>query len=497
MAFPLPDKPSIAVLPFTNMSDDREQEHFADGMTDDLITDLSKISDLFVIARNSTFVYKGKAVEVRQVAEDLGVRYVLEGSVRRAGTTMRVNAQLLDASTGGHVWADRFDGGIDDIFAIQDEFVRKIVKALALNLSVEEENEIARGQTANLEAWEEFQRGWDAYHGFTFEGNIKAIEHLQKAIELDPEYGRAYAALALAHFRDNEWAWMRGPASVDVQRSGAASQAYLEEAKKYPTALSHVFLSLDHLWYGRQQEGVDEAVLAIAADPNEPEAYIAMAWAKIGDGQPESSLTFIDTALRLNPNHASHYELPRGLAFLAIGDLETAREVFEEALERNPDALVFAPPLAAIYAYADRRVEAREMLMRWRPGANQQELEYISYRLFVYNEELRERLSDGLDLAALPLDVTIPDLITALQEGGLLQRKDAARKLSWFGPSARVAIPALIEALSDEDMVQHASTALGRMGPVAADAIPVLEAVPEEYLHKYYAEQALKKITAQ
>jgi TolB-like protein/class 3 adenylate cyclase len=152
MAFALPDKPSLAVLPFDNMSGDPEQEYFADGMTEDLITDLSKISGLFVIARNSTFTYKGTPVEVRQVAEDLGVRYVLEGSVRRAGDEVRINAQLIDATTGGHVWAERYDGSVVDIFSVQDEFVRKIVKALAVNLSEDEQEEIALGQTSNIEA---------------------------------------------------------------------------------------------------------------------------------------------------------------------------------------------------------------------------------------------------------------------------------------------------------------------------------------------------------
>lgn len=482
------------------MSDDREQEHFADGMTDDLITDLSKISGLFVIARNSTFVYKGQAVEVRQVAEDLGVRYVLEGSVRRAGNAIRVNAQLINATDGGHVWADRFDGEVNDVFAIQDEFVAKIVTALAVNLSVEEETEIARGQTENLKAWEEFQKGWDFYHRYTFEGNAKAIEHLTKAVELDPEFGRAYAALSIAYYRMDNWGHMYGPVNMDAQRAWTAGKSAIREAKKYPTNLVHVYLAADYLWYGRQQEALDEAALAIAADPNEPEAYIVMAWAKIISGQPEVGLKFVDTALRLNPSHPSHYDLPRGIALFAMDDLEAAEEMFEEALERNPDALVFAPPLAAMYALTERRQEAREMLMRWRPGANQQELETITYRLpvlFSEYDQVQGRLADGLDIAALPLEITIPDLVETLEEGGTIDRMLAARKLAWFGPAAETAVPALIEALKDEDLVEDAATTLGKIGPGAKDAIPALKAVPEDNLYKYYAEEAIEKITAQ
>ena len=163
MALPLPDKPSIAVLPFANMSSEAGQEFFADGMTDDLITDLSKISGLFVIARNSTFVYQGKTVKISQVAEELGVRYVLEGSVRRAGDQIRVNAQLIDALTGGHVWADRFDGDVSDIFAVQDKIVSQIVNALEINLTKSEKEEIAHTKTQNIDAKDAFDQGWNLY----------------------------------------------------------------------------------------------------------------------------------------------------------------------------------------------------------------------------------------------------------------------------------------------------------------------------------------------
>jgi adenylate cyclase len=156
MAFPLPDKPSIAVLPFANMSGDPKQEYFADGITDDLITDLSKIKGLFVIARNSMFTYKGKPVMVKQVAEELGVLYVLEGSVRRAGKQVRINAQLIDATTGGHLWADRYDGKMDDVFALQDRITRKIVEALAVKLTVGEEKQVARKETDSAEAYDAF-----------------------------------------------------------------------------------------------------------------------------------------------------------------------------------------------------------------------------------------------------------------------------------------------------------------------------------------------------
>ena len=186
MAFPLPDKPSIAVLPFKNMSSEAEQDYFVDGLTDDLITDLSKVSGLFVIARDSVFEFKGRDAKVRDVAESLGVRYVVDGSVRRAGNAVRVNVQLIDALTGGQLWADRYDGSLDDIFAVQDQFVRVIVDALALKLSKDEEREIGRGQTNNIDAREAFQRGWERILRFTSEDNALAVAELRKSHRAGP-----------------------------------------------------------------------------------------------------------------------------------------------------------------------------------------------------------------------------------------------------------------------------------------------------------------------
>ena len=196
MAHPLPDKPSIAVLPFTNMSDDPAQEYFADGMTEDLITDLSKVSGLFVIARNSVFTYKGKAVKVGQVAEELGVRYVLEGSVRRAGDQVRINAQLIDATTGGHLWAERYDGSLADIFGLQDKVTEKIVAALALNLTDSEQAQLRRKPTDNLEAYDFYLRAKQGAYSYDGDGLADALSLYEKALALDPKFADAYAGYA-------------------------------------------------------------------------------------------------------------------------------------------------------------------------------------------------------------------------------------------------------------------------------------------------------------
>ena len=201
MAFSLPDKPSIAVLPFTNMSGDAEQEYFVDGMTEDLITDLSKLSGLFVIARNSTFTYKGKSVKVRQVAEELGVRYVLEGSVRRAGDRVRINAQLIDATSGGHLWAERYDGSPSDVFALQDQVTHAIVTALSIQLTGKEKVNQQLADTSVPAAYDAFLKGWGYYQRQTPEDFGRARGYFEQALELDANYGRAAAALSAIYWK--------------------------------------------------------------------------------------------------------------------------------------------------------------------------------------------------------------------------------------------------------------------------------------------------------
>lgn len=201
MAFALPEEPSIAILPFENLSGEPDQDYFADGMTEDLITDLSKISGLFVIARKSSFAYKGRQVNVPQVAEELGVRYVLEGSVRRAGDEVRINAQLIDTVTRGHLWAERYDGSLADVFGLQDMVTRKIVAALAVKLTAIEQERIAQKETESAKAYDVFLQGWQHYLRQKPENFRKAISYFEEALDTDPEYGRAYAALALTYLQ--------------------------------------------------------------------------------------------------------------------------------------------------------------------------------------------------------------------------------------------------------------------------------------------------------
>ncbi len=501
MAFPLPDKPSIAVLPFANMSSDAEQEHFADGMTDDLITDLSKSSALFVIARNSTFVYKGKAVKISQVAEELGVRYVLEGSVQRAGDQVRVNAQLIDALTGGHVWADRFNGSVTDIFAAQDEFVARIVEALQVTLTQTEKAEIEHAKPSNIAAKEAFERGWNLYLRFNLEDSFEAVSHFEKAIELDPEYGRAYAALSLVYLRAGYYGWYQEFGVADIARRGQVLEweKYLQLAQRYPTSLGYTAEALNLVPFSKTDEARRAAGRAIALDPNDPEAHVAMAWALIVSGEPEEALNFIATAIRLNPKYPSHYVLARGVALFQHGDLKQAAEVFEEGFRRNPSAIAILPAYASVLAHLDRRKEARETLLTLRPGSDQTTLENLPFAFPIKTWEggsgrFGERLVDGFRIAGLPLDVTVPKLAGELTGDDPFARQLAMKRLGWFGAAAAEAVPVLVQALEDEDLRQQAIEALGKIGPSAKAAVAPLQALQNEAVIGTYATEALNDI---
>ncbi len=372
MAFPLPEKPSIAVLPFNNMSNDPEQEYFVDGITEDLITDLSKISGLFVIARNSTFGYKGKSPDVRQVAKDLGIRYVLEGSVRRSGDELRINAKLIDATTGGHIWADRYDGSLLDVFELQDKVTKKIVAALAINLTSEEQNIRRTEETDNPEAYDAFLQGWEFYRRFSADDFAKAIPYFERAIQLDPDYGRAYAALASVYWESvrqgQSWTWKvvqdaQNHESFLVARDRA--EKYATRAIKNPSPLAHRILSAMHWDYRQFNDAIAEAERAISLDPNDPDGYVALAWALIFNGNAQAALDAVERAMRLDPRRPGAYMYVLGMARFGLGQFESAVAALQRAHERNPENLVLNVPLAAAYASLDRLNDAQNTFKRY------------------------------------------------------------------------------------------------------------------------------------
>jgi len=356
MALPLPDKPSIAVLPFANMSGDPEQAYFADGMTEDLITDLSKLSGLFVISRNSTFTYKGTAVKVRQVAEDLGVRYVLEGSVRRAGDEVRINAQLIDATTGGHVWAERYDGTLTDVFDLQDRVIGQIVTALAVNLTSAESAQREIAETAVPAAYDALLQGWDHYRRQTPEDYAKAIAFFEKAIELDPEYGRAYAGLAAVYWAIYDFVW-DVELGIEYQAQDRA-KLYLAKALEHPTSDAYE-ISADMLaGQGRNAEALAEIDRAIALAPNDAGNYNSRAWILIALGRAEEAEKDVRLAIRLDPVYHDNLRI-LGLALFHQERYEEAAEIVERGVSRQPDFEYSYRLLAATYGHLGRIEDAK------------------------------------------------------------------------------------------------------------------------------------------
>jgi adenylate cyclase len=352
------------VLPFTNMGGDPEQDYFADGLTEDLITELSRFQELRVIARNSVMTYKGKAVRVQEVGHDLGVRYVLEGSVRRAGVRLRITAQLIDAATGHHLWAERFDRDLADIFEVQDEVTSRIVVTLAGKLEESERRRARSLQTENLEAYDCVLRGRELWFRFTPEANREARRLYEKAIGLDPDYARAYASLAWTYLTEHDERW-GDPADKPLERA-------LEIARRgvmvNPASHSnHLALGQVCLDKGLHDEAVEAFETAIALNPNDADGYVFLAETLSFAGRPDEAIDLIEKAQRLNPASrwyawqlaaafyvARRYEdavaalrkgrplVAMGYRWLAVacgqlGREQDAKAAAEEYLRRSPD----------------------------------------------------------------------------------------------------------------------------------------------------------------
>jgi TolB-like protein/Tfp pilus assembly protein PilF len=289
------------VLPFANMSGDPQQDYFADGMTDDLITGLSQVSGLFVIARNSSFSYKGQSVDVRKVAETLGVRYVLEGSVQRASDRVRINAQLIDAVSGGHVWAEHFDGKFSDVFALQDKVTRDIADALALRLTQAEQQALAQQETSVPAAYDAFLRGWEHYRLTTPDDLAKAIPFFEEAVRLDPSYGRAYAALALVYVRlySRGWTFALG---ITRQEARTAARDHLQKAKELSATLAHQVDGIMMFNENRFKAAIAAFQEGAAAEPGDPWNHALLGLVLTAAGRPAEALQHIQVALRLDPH---------------------------------------------------------------------------------------------------------------------------------------------------------------------------------------------------
>jgi adenylate cyclase len=352
---PLPDKPSIVVLPFDNMSNDPSQDYFSDGISEDITTDLSKISSLFVIARNSAFTYKGKAAKVQDVSRELGVRYVLEGSVRKSDNQVRVTAQLIDATTGEHLWSERYDRLLKDIFALQDEIVQQIVTTLKLQLTLTERGVLVRKTTDNLEAYDYHLRGSEALVRFTKEGTLQAQQMYEKALALDPQYAQAYALLSLTYWNRWWFQWSQDPQTLGQALTLAQKAVALNDS----SPLAHWVLGCVYVGQKQLELATAEAERAVAFDPNYANAYWLLADLKTWTGRPQEAIELMEKAMRLNPRYPPTYSMSLGFAHLVLRQYNEAIGALKQALSRNPDLSSIHWLLAVAYSELGREEEAR------------------------------------------------------------------------------------------------------------------------------------------
>ena len=357
MAFQLPDKPSIAVLPFVNMSEDPKQEYFSDGLTEEIITALSKVPKVFVIARNSTFSYKGKSVKVNQVAEELGVRYVLEGSVRKAEDRVRITAQLIDAIKGHHLWAERYDRELEDIFAIQDEITKEIIASLQPKLMETQQAAFLAKGTDNLQAYLKWLQANEYFLKVNKDDNVLARQQAEEAIALDPDYVAAITTLAWAHAVGARFGWSKSPKQ---------SLARAVDLAKKAIALDDTYPDIHRLWgyIYLQKRQYDEAIAAqekaVALSPNWSKALAHLGMGLVYACRPEEGIRELQKAIRLNPVPPTYYFFKLGRAYRMTGQYDEAISAFNKALHGSPNSLGAWIGLASTYSLLDQEEEARE-----------------------------------------------------------------------------------------------------------------------------------------
>jgi adenylate cyclase len=355
-ALALPDKPSIAVLPFQNMSGDPEQEYFSDGMTEDLITDLSKLSGLFVIARNSSFAYKGRSIKVQEIGRDLGVRYVLEGSTRKAGNRVRITAQLIDAGSGGHLWAERFDRDLTDIFSTQDEVVEKIVGTLAVKLTQREERRLRGHGTGDVAAYESWLRARELLSRGTKESLAQARLMYRRAIEIDQNFPAPHAGLALATISEYASGWASDPVlALDEAERWARRSVELNDQEP----VSHMALGSVSLWRRNHEGALAEYRRMIELDPNFAQGHAALGLALMYAGRAAEALEPIALAMRLDPLYPAMLLHFLAQANFSLGKYEIGAQQLIERIARNPGTDASRMLLASCYGHLGRVEDAR------------------------------------------------------------------------------------------------------------------------------------------
>jgi TolB-like protein/Flp pilus assembly protein TadD len=397
---PLPDKPSIAVLPFENMSGDPDQEYFADGISEDIITALSHIHQFFVVARNTTFTFKGEAVDVQAVARDLGVRYVLEGSVRKAGNRLRITAQLIDGETGNHIWAERYDREIEDIFTVQDEITQTVVGAILPELSQAEQERARRKPPENLDAWECYQRGiWHTYRR-TRDDLEEAQALFKRATGFDPHMSAAYAGLVDTYFFQIVDGHAKDKDHAIQEAISAGRKAVDLDGRD---ALAHYALGRAYTIAGIDQEAIAQLKEAVGLNPNLARAEYALGFALVQSGQPEDGLPHLHTSIRLSPHEPTtgQFMVQISMAHLFLHQYEEALEWARESLRQPHIRRSRWMMLIASLGYLDRTEEAAEAIKEMHRSMPEVNLEFFEKFITVTHAPSREHLLDGLRKAGM------------------------------------------------------------------------------------------------
>jgi adenylate cyclase len=404
MAFPLPEKPSIAVLPFNNLSGDPAQDYIADGISENIISALSKISEMFVIASNSTFTYKGKPVKVQQVSEELGVRYVLEGSAQKIGNRVRITAQLIDATTGHHLWSEKYDRDLKDLFALQDEITQKIIVELQVKLTEGEQARVSQKTTTNLEAWSCAVRGLTLFQRApTKENTAKAMKLFERAVKLDPNYVWAWVRLAWMHYSESRYS--QSP-SESFKKAVQISQKVL--ALDDADSDVHALLGIIYLRQKRYKEALAEGKKATELGPTNAHAYLFLAVTMNTVGRFDDAIPLVKRAMRVHPYYPAYYLMWLGSAYRMTGRYDEALKVYEQLLDRSQKgefSSLFAHLfLADLYAEFGREEEARnhaEEVLRISPGFSLKEINKAI--TFEYKDQAHlERRLTALRKAGIP-----------------------------------------------------------------------------------------------
>ena len=395
----IPEKPSIAVLPFDNMSGDPSQEYFSDGLSEQIINGLCKVSNLFVIARNSSFAYKRKSVNVQQIGKELGVRYVLEGSVQRAGDRVRITAQLIDLATGYHLWSENYDRDLSDIFALQDEITLKIIETMQIKLTMGEQARLWAGMTTNIRAFDMAMRGIEAWNRINEKDNIQARQFFKQAIDIDKAYAKAYAWLGYTHTADVFYGWSKSPIKSLEQAEKCAEKAIaLNDSYDH----AHLILAWNCMVKRQHDEAIKEAERAIELSPNGADNHASLAFIHCFADNTKVAIDLAKRAFRLNPIPQPWYYTVLAIAYRIEGRHEEAIELVNKCLTENPNNLQALLILAACYSFLNQTEDANKAakeILRINP--NFSTVNYVTTLPYI-NQDVVDGYIDALRKAGLP-----------------------------------------------------------------------------------------------